>query len=397
MKQKYDVCVIGGCGHVGLPLSLAFADSGLKVVAYDINQESVKTVASGTMPFMEEDAQGILESVLASGSLTVTTDPSVISESRVVVSIIGTPVNEHLNPEFGQMIRVLGEFGDRLRDGQLLVLRSTVFPGTSESVQRWLNEKGKNIHVAFCPERIAEGVAIRELHELPQIVSSFSAEGLSMARELFQSLTDKIVETTPLEAELTKLFTNSWRYIRFAAANQFFMIANSYGADFDNIYKAMTEDYPRAHAFPKPGFSAGPCLFKDTMQLSASSSNTFFLGHSAMLINEGLPNYMVGRLRQRFNLRDLTVGVLGMAFKANVDDKRDSLSYKLRDLLYLESKKVLCSDPFVTSNDFVSAEQLIDQSDLVIVATPHSVYRQLDFCGKIVIDIWNTRGEGLLI
>lgn len=392
-----QLCVIGGGGHVGLPLSIAFADKGLPVTIYDLDNGVLDKIRSGIMPFIEKGADAMLKRVLENGKLSVSNDPSVIVDADVIISIVGTPVNEHLNPKFDLMPSVFGAFLPYMRDGQLLVLRSTVFPGTSENMQRWLLENNKKVDVAFCPERIAEGKAMEELFSLPQIVSAFNDHALKRVKELFLHLTDKVIEVTPTEAELAKLFTNSWRYIKFAASNQFFMIANNFGVDFDHIYKAMTTDYPRAQDFPKPGFAAGPCLFKDTMQLSASASNTFFLGHSAMLVNEGLPNYVVDRMRRRFTLRDLKVGILGMAFKADIDDKRDSLSYKLRDLLSVEVKELYVSDPYIQSPKMISTEDLIAQADVIVVATPHSQYRSLDYKGKIVVDIWNLQGEGLLI
>lgn len=392
-----DVCVIGGGGHVGLPLSIALADQGVNVSIYDINRVVLNTIRNGKMPFIERDADEVLNRVLDNGKLRIIDNASNISSAEIIISIVGTPVNEHLNPKFDLMPTIFADYLPYLRDGQILILRSTVFPGTSENMQRWLFEHGKQVNVAFCPERIAEGKAMEELFTLPQIISAFDQETMSKVRKLFSHLTSNIIEVTPIEAELTKLFTNSWRYIKFAASNQFFMIANNYGVDFDRIYQAMTKDYPRAQDFPKPGFAAGPCLFKDTMQLSASAANTFFLGHSAMLVNEGLPNYVVERLKRRFPLRDLIVGILGMAFKADVDDKRDSLSYKLRDLLSFEVKELLISDPYIKSAKFIDEDELVRQSDLIIVATPHSQYKNLNYNGKTVIDIWNLHGEGLLI
>jgi UDP-N-acetyl-D-mannosaminuronic acid dehydrogenase len=196
-----------------------------------------------------------------------------------------------------------------------------------------------------------------------------------------------------IEAELAKLFTNSWRYIQFATANQFYTIAERYGADFYQIYDAMIFKYPRARNFPRPGFAAGPCLFKDTMQLNAFSNNQFFLGHSAMLVNEGLPNFLVEMLKRKHKLNEKRVGILGMAFKAESDDCRDSLSYKLRKILSIEAKDVLCSDEYIKDTRFVCAEELVDRSDIVIIGAPHATYRSLDYKGKAVVDVWNLTSQ----
>jgi UDP-N-acetyl-D-mannosaminuronic acid dehydrogenase len=395
--MRYDVCIIGGCGHVGLPLGIVLASKGKKVCVQDINPAAVATVRSGKLPFNEEGAEVLLRECLKNGRLAVEEDPRCITESEIAVCIIGTPVDEHLNPKFGLMKDVVEQYCEYFRDGQALILRSTVYPGISERVKAWFSERGKNIHVAFCPERILEGKAIAELESLPQIVSSFSEGGLAAARGLFGVLTDDIVEVSPMEAELAKLFNNVWRYIKFAAANQFYMMANNYGVDFYNVHRAMTHNYDRAKDFPRPGFAAGPCLFKDAMQLGAFNNGDFYLGYNAMLINEGLPNYVVKKIREKYDLSNMTVGVLGMAFKGESDDTRESLSYKLRKILQLHSKNVLCTDPYVKDDMLLPLEEVIENSDIIIIATPHNAYKKLELGGKFAADIWNVLGNGGII
>jgi len=314
-----------------------------------------------------------------------------------VVVVIGTPVDEHLNPDQQAIPIALGGCAPYLRDGQLLVLRSTVFPGVTALVEKMVAALGVQIDVAFCPERIAEGKAMTELFELPQIVSSRSPTGMERASKLFGLLTDSIVVLSPEEAELAKLFTNVWRYIKFAAANQFYMMANDRGLDFDRIRKGLAQDYPRAADMPGAGFAAGPCLFKDTMQLAAFNNNQFALGHTAMTVNEGLPLYLVHRLEQRFDLSSMTVGILGMAFKGGSDDIRSSLSYKLKRILAFKANKVLCADPYVTVDpNLVPHEEVIAQSDLLVIAAPHPEYRGL-VTEKPVADIWNVLEQGVKV
>jgi UDP-N-acetyl-D-mannosaminuronic acid dehydrogenase len=207
-------------------------------------------------------------------------------------------------------------------------------------------------------------------------------------------LTDDLVEMQPLEAELAKLYSNAWRYVKFAVANQFYMIATEIEADFDSIYRGMTHNYPRSSDLPGPGFAAGPCLFKDTMQLAAFTENRFWLGHAAMLVNEGLPQHLVNLVKKSSDLADKTVGILGMAFKADVDDARDSLSYKLKSIFELEAKAVICSDPYVAAPNLVPADELVRRSDIIVIATPHHAYLKLDYRSKRVVDIWNLRGKG---
>jgi len=313
--------------------------------------------------------------------------------------VIGTPVDEHLNPNQQAIPRALGGCSEHFRDGQLLILRSTVFPGVTALVEKMIAGLGVDVEVAFCPERIAEGKAMTELFELPQIVSARSPRGLARAGKLFGLLTDTIVELSPEEAELAKLFTNVWRYIKFAAANQFYMMANDRGLDFERIRQGLSQDYPRAADMPGAGLAAGPCLFKDTMQLAAFNNNNFALGHTAMTINEGLPLYLVHRLEQRFDLASMTVGILGMAFKGESDDIRSSLSYKLKRILSFKADTVLCTDPYVPASadpNLVPLEDVLARADLLVIAAPHKQYRGLK-TGKPVADIWNVIGEGVRV
>ena len=392
-----DVVIIGGCGHVGLPLALAFADRGARVAIYDVSETAVATVNSGRMPFAEPGAEEVLHRVLAAGLLEASADPAVVATAEHVVVVIGTPVDEHLNPDQTAIPRALDGCAGYLRDGQLLILRSTVFPGVTALVEKMVAGLGLQIEVAFCPERIAEGKAMTELFELPQIVSARTAAGTERASRLFGRLTGNLVVMSPEEAELAKLFTNTWRYIKFATANQLYMMANERGLDFERIRQGLAEDYPRAADLPAAGFAAGPCLFKDTMQLAAFNQNNFPLGHAAMAVNEGLPLYVVHRLEQRCDLASMTVGILGMAFKAGSDDIRSSLSYKLKRILEFKAGAVLCTDPYVTVDPgLLPLDEVITRSDLLVVGAPHPEYRGL-VTGKPAADIWDILGHGVQI
>jgi UDP-N-acetyl-D-mannosaminuronic acid dehydrogenase len=392
-----DVVVIGGCGHVGLPLAIAFADRGARVGIYDVSAAAVATVNSGELPFGEPGAAGVLRRVVGDGRLSASADPAIVGSAENVVVVIGTPVDEHLNPNQQAIPRALSGCARYLRDGQLLVLRSTVFPGVTALVEKMIAGLGVAIEVAFCPERIAEGRAMTELFGLPQIVSARSPRGTERAAKLFSLLTGGIVEMSPEEAELAKLFTNVWRYIKFATANQFYMMANDRGLDFERIREGLARDYPRAADMPGAGFAAGPCLFKDTMQLAAFNNNNFTLGHTAMTINEGLPLYVVHRLEQRFDLPAMTVGILGMAFKGGSDDIRSSLSYKLKRILEFKAGQVLTADPYVRADPrLLPQEEVIARSDVLVIGTPHPEYRGLAL-EKPAADIWNVLGQGVRV
>ena len=391
------IVVVGGCGHVGLPLALAFARAGQPTASFDINVEAVDRVNKGEMPFDEPEAPAILMEVLSNGTFLASSDPSVLHSAEIVIVVIGTPVDEHLNPDAHAVPDAVSSLSKYLRDDQLLVLRSTVYPGVTRLVEDRLMSLGLNMDVAFCPERIAEGKAFTELYSLPQIVSGRRTSALQRASELFSLLADSIIQASPEEAELAKLFTNTWRYIKFAAANQFYMIANSHGIDFERVRNAITADYPRAQDMPGAGFAAGPCLFKDTMQLAAFNNNAFFLGHAAMMVNEGLPMYLVERMDTVYGLRDKTVGILGMAFKGESDDIRSSLSYKLKRILRFRAKTVICTDPYVTSDGSLSSlDDVLNQSDVLVIGAPHKAYSEIKTDTEIV-DVWNLLGNGTLL
>ncbi len=398
MAFSLDVVVVGGCGHVGLPLGIGFADRGLKTVVYDINSASVAMVNRAELPFDEPGATPVIERVIASGMLRASDDPAVISEAEHVIVVIGTPVDEHLNPDARAVPDAVLAIADRLRPGQLMVLRSTVFPGVTSLVESELARVGVEIDVSFCPERIAEGKAMTELFSLPQIISGRTDAVVARADKLFSNLTGVTVRLSPEEAELAKLFTNVWRYIKFAASNQLFMMANDFGLDYERIRSALAFEYPRANDIPRAGFAAGPCLFKDTMQLAAFTDNKFVLGHSAMLVNEGLPLYVVTKMGERFpDLSKMTVGILGMAFKSESDDTRSSLSYKLRRILRFRAGTVVCSDPYVTTDPrLVPHEELMATADVIVIGAPHERYRALA-TDKPIIDIWGVTGNGVRV
>jgi UDP-N-acetyl-D-mannosaminuronic acid dehydrogenase len=390
---KYDVCIIGGLGHVGLPLGLSFANNSLKTILYDINKDAIELVKNKVMPFVEYGADEILRNTFDK-TLFVTDNREVINNSKFIVIVIGTPVDEHLSPNFVLFRDFLSRFIELFSDNQHIILRSTVYPGTTEKIVDYLRKNNLKTRVSFCPERIAQGYAISEISSLPQIISSESDESFSEAKGLFKHITSEIIRLSFMEAELAKLFTNVYRYIKFSIANQFYQIATQNDIDFYKIYDAITYNYPRAKDLPKAGFTAGPCLFKDTMQLAAFSKNNFFLGHAAMLVNEGLPYFLVEQLKQRMSLENKVVGILGMAFKPDNDDKRESLAYKLKHILEFENCTLFCSDPFIKDNRFLSENELVDKSDIIFIGCPHSKYSSLDIPEeKILIDPWNSRNK----
>jgi len=387
-----DVVVVGGCGHVGLPLALSLADSGYRVGIDDIDAAKIEQVKSGSVPFLETGAEELLRRLLPTGRLEFAANPSLLERTDTVILVIGTPIDEFMNPSVRIFDHVIDELIPHLRDGSLVVLRSTVYPSTTESVERRLRAAGVDVEVVFCPERIAEGHALEEIRSLPQLVGATTDNAFEKASKLFERLGVKVVRTTPLEAELAKLLTNTWRYMKFAIANQFFQIVHRSGLDYNRVLDAIRQDYPRAADLPGPGFAAGPCLLKDTMQLSAFTPDHFPMGQAAMQVNEGLPNYIVDTLNSRRPLSGRTVGILGMAFKGESDDPRASLSYKLRKLAAFKGARVLCTDPYIHDESFVPLDRVLKEAELLVIAAPHHAYKHLDLKDREVVDVWGVTG-----
>jgi UDP-N-acetyl-D-mannosaminuronic acid dehydrogenase len=347
------------------------------------------------MPFIEEGGEALLHRHLGT-RLSASTDPNCVRESDIVICIIGTPIDEHLNPTMVALVKAVDDLVEYLKPTQLFVLRSTVFPGATEKIYSYLQRRVCGIDVAFCPERVVQGMAVKEINAMPQMISGVGVRALARARDLFAEIAPETVELTPLEAELAKLFCNAWRYITFGIANQFYGVCTEHGVDYYKIWEGVRRGYPRMSGLPKAGFAAGPCLFKDTMQLAAFFANDFPLGHAAMLINEQLPRTIVRHLSNKYDLASRTVGILGMTFKAESDDIRDSLPFKLRKLLTVECREVICTDEYARVPWFRPLDEVLAKADILVIGTPHERYASLS-PKQPFVDIWNLLGRGGLV
>ncbi|HMO17198.1 MAG TPA: nucleotide sugar dehydrogenase [Oligoflexia bacterium] len=381
-----EIVVVGGCGHVGLPLGVKLSEAGFKTSLVDIDQKAIDKVNSGQFPFLERGGDEQLQFAIKRG-LRATRDANVCRTADAVVFVIGTPVDEHLNPKISDVIKIFDYYVPLLKPGTLIIMRSTLFPGTMEHLKERLKEQKIDVKIAFCPERVAQGYALEEIDSLPQIVSAYEEESFQSAYDIFKRLAPSVIRLTPIEAEMTKLMANSWRYLEFAIANQFYMIAESKGVDFFKIYDAIRYDYPRASGYKSPGLAAGPCLFKDTMQLASFFDHQFYMGHSAMLVNEGLAGFLVDKVAKIFgdSLWGKKVALLGMTFKANNDDIRESLSYRLKKGLEFKGAEVLDHDPYLENKN--ELEAILEEADALVIGTPHDEYKKLAL-KKPCIDVW---------
>ena len=385
---KNNISIIGGTGHVGLPLGLAFSSKRFQVNLIDINKENINKVNKGIMPFIEDNAHKTLKESLKKKKIIATNNLSSLKLSKFVIICIGTPIKKNLKPDTKNFLRFFNELKKYISKDQIIIIRSSVFPGICNKVFKIL--QSKNLNISYCPERIVQGKSLIELPKLPQIISAFNKKAEIQSSILFKNITKKIIISSILEAELMKLFSNAYRYINFSITNNFFKICKSFNIDYEDLRLKMIDGYERNTAIPKAGFSAGPCLLKDTMQLASFSKTKFDLGYAAMDINQKLPIFLIKDLEKKINLKKETIGILGLSFKADIDDIRDSLSIELISYLKKRKLKFMFNDPYYVDQDNTSLKELIKKSSIIIVATPHKIFKKIKIPKKKkIIDIWN--------
>ena len=384
--MKADITIIGGGGHIGLPLGLLIANAGKKVILYDKDKAAIKKINNLEMPFMENGGLEMLKK--NRNKIYATSNKEYISYSKIVIVCIGTPV-KNSKPDLAFFFKMFKEIKKNLNPNQLLIIRSSIYPGTCLDIAKFLGNKIKDI--SYCPERVVQGKSIEELPKLPQIVSGLTKNSINKSKIFFGKICNKIIVTSVLEAELIKLFSNAWRYINFSISNEFYMICENLNIDFKKLRKNMIEGYARNQNIPKAGFAAGPCLYKDTAQLNSFLNKSFSLGKSATKINQGFPNFIYKKLQKKFKdkLNNKTIGILGVAFKSDIDDTRDSLAVDLVKLLKKKKLKVLVSDDFANFKEKISTKQLILKSDIIILGAPHSKYKKIKIPSKkFLVDSW---------
>ena len=395
---KKTIAVLG-TGRVGLPLALVFADKGLKVYGIDVNKEMIDLLKKKKMPFLEEGAE-ILLNKHVNKNFIPTSDSSVVEKSDFVILTLGTPVDDNMNPSMVQIDTALKSISPYLKPEQVLILRSTVSPKTTNYVANFLSKikrikLGKNFYLAFCPERIAEGKAVEELCQIPQIIGGINKESSLKAAELFKALGIKYWITDAISAELAKLFTNMYRYINFAIANEFMILANKYGKDIYEIVNLVNKDYKRG-GLALPGLTGGACLFKDGFFLISDIPFTDLISTS-WKINETIPLFLIENVSKRTSLTGKKTAILGAAFKANIDDTRESLSFKVKKALEREGAEVTMHDPLIDKYKG-DLSLVLKNASLVFIAANHDYYINNLTSAKlaklvdkncIICDVWN--------
>ena len=366
------VSVIGAGGHVGFPFACVVAEAGHTVYGIDVNYKVVDNLNAGTVPYEEEGAKEILAKNISQGRLLFTTSFDYIEKSDVVAIMIGTPVDGEGNARLDDLFNFVDNtLVPRMKKGQLIILRSTVSPGTTEVLRKHIEKhgyyEGVDYNLVFCPERVVQGKSIIETTKLPQIVGAFSDESYYNAAYFFNSfIQNRVFQLTPREAEIGKLMTNMYRYVTFAFANEMWMIGDKHGVNIDKVIDACNYDYPRMDV-PHPGPNVGgPCLFKDGRFL-LSDIPFGDLINTSFLINEGMPDYVFNRIKA-INPNIEKVLILGATFKKDCDDTRNSLSFKMRKVCKKHGVEVDMWDPFIEADMWMIPQEV----DALIVMTPHT-------------------------
>ena len=399
MSDKRDlnkVAVVGAGGHVGLPLCLVLAEAKFEVTGIETNEELLMKLSKGIVPYIEEGAEELLKKGLEQGNLHFTDKYDLIADSDILIVVIGTPVDESLNPRIDPLIHMFEQHKNLLHKNQLIILRSTVSPGTTNLVKLIVEDmtgmtEGRDFYLVFAPERVMQTKAIREIKSLPQLIGAFSKSGFERAKDFFQKfIRNRCILLSPIEVEMGKLITNMARYVSFALVNEFYIIADTFGANIHKVIKACNLDYPRLD-LPKPGPNVGgPCLYKDGHYLVEKIPFPEIIDIS-FKINESIPMYLLEKVRRIQNIKK--AGILGMSFKPNCDDTRNSLSFKLRKQLRSVKCEVVEVDPYIP--EFKSAERL-KGVDALFLMTRHDEFRDLNKILKyvknpdcIIVDMWN--------
>tara|TARA_Y100000590_G_scaffold470196_1_gene662687 strand:+ start:1690 stop:2874 length:1185 start_codon:yes stop_codon:yes gene_type:complete len=389
---KNSISIVGGAGHVGFPLGLAFGSKKYKINLVDVDQKNLNKIKLGIPPFYEIGAKKLLHKCLKKKILSFSNDLKTVKTSKFIIICIGTPVNKKLKPEVKNFVALFYKLLKIINKNQILIIRSSVYPGMIRKISKIL--KTKNNNIVYCPERIVQSKALIELPNLPQVVAGVNKNSVHIVSKLFKKICKKILLSTIQEAELIKLFSNANRYINFAIANQLFIMCEKYNVDFDRIRKLMKFGYERNLNLPKSGFTAGPCLLKDTMQLSSFYKGRFELGFASMKINQSMVDLVIEKVENIKNSKKKIIGILGVTFKAETDDIRDSLSIDLIKKLKKRKFKVIYSDVYYRDKNYYKTNSLIKKSDIIIIGAPHKKYMNLKFSkNKHVIDIWGRSKE----
>lgn len=376
--MKNNIAVIGGAGHIGLPLSCLISNQGMSTIIIDNNEESIEKIQNKISPFYEEGLNEQLEKAI-DGGLQVTKDMNKISECNIVIITLGTSSKTTDIENFNSLVQDVITLSN---DETMIILRSTLSAGTMENIIQDYS-RDKNLKFIYAPERIAEGKALKELREMPQIIGCHNHEDYLLVESFFNSLGVKTLKMTFKEAEFLKLFLNTYRYLQFSTLNFFENIAHNNHIDFKNVLELASKDYPRLKGVPDSGFVGGPCLIKDSKTFANSYPEAKEIVQSFLDVNDYYVKNIIQKCKHTFSTKKIIQ--LGLTFKPNSDDIRDSQALRLYETLLDEGYNVKAFDPYV--HDSNKWEEIKDFSENIIIATNHKEFEAIKLNNKKVIII----------
>lgn len=383
--MKTKVAVIGGAGHIGLPLSLALSLKGFDVLIVDRNKIALNKIKKLITPFEEINLKENLKKVISNKKylLNFSNTISSISNCDQIIVCIGTPIDKKLKPDTRAMLKLISGMKKYLNKKKNIIIRSSISPGTYKIIEKKL----KNFCISYCPERIAQGYSFLEMPKIPQIISSRKKLGLLKSKIIFSKISKKMIFCSPEEAELAKLFSNAFRYIYFSISNEFYKISTSQNLNFLKIRNIMQDSYPRNKNFPKPGFVGGPCLMKDTMQLNFLKKSKDSLLYKSYLVNNNLPAFVFKHVINKYKFKkNSKILFLGLTFKPNNDDLRGSLTFDLYKKIKKKFSNTNYFDPYLEKTKNYNIRNLLKQYDFVILGTAHKVFGQYVKNNKKIIN-----------
>ncbi len=383
MKNKFKVSVVGGAGHIGLPLSLFISSFGHDVTIIDTNQKVLEGLKGGSLPFYEDSLDKYLKKA-QKNNIKLSNNNQDLSKSDFVIITLGSSSEAK---DIDLFKKVMDDVIKNIKQESNIILRSTIDIGSIEEIRSNPEFIEKNINLAYCPERIAEGMSLIELPQIPQIIGISDENDFLIFQNFFNTLNIESIKTTYQNAVFIKLFTNTYRYSEFSIVNEFFNIAQKNSIDFDEIIKIAKKDYPRLKNMPSKGFVGGPCLIKDSKTFYENYAKDNILLSAIQNINTDFFKSILDTCNKLFE--EKIVIQLGITFKPNSDDLRSSLSYEFNNYLRENGFKVYVVDKYVNQEDtdieIFKYEDVKDKTKNLLISTYHDYFKNLDLNNKKVV------------
>lgn len=391
-KRSLRIAVLGS-GYVGLPTAALFAQAGFQVVVIDIKPEVVEAVNSGVSHIKEPGLNEIISHNIQAGRLKATTSSEAITQADAIIVSVQTPIDQDKEPNLSFLMKVLEDVERALKEGMLVIISSTVPPGTiTEQIKPQLELKSGLIadfdfYLAYVPERIAPGNALKEFVESPRLAGGIGSNSTKIAAELFRTVSKTVIETDASTAEIAKLSENTFRDVNIAFANQLALICEKHGVDVTKVIE-LANTHPRVKIHkPGPGVG-GPCLTKDPyLLIHKTNLESPNLIETARKVNDYMPDHIIKLTLKALEEvgkkpKDSIISVLGTAYKADIDDSRDSPSKPIIQKLLCQGVKVKAYDPHCNktfgAEKTINLEEAAKGADCLMILTEHTAFKNLN-------------------